>query len=52
MPAIKKTFTKEVSFNQEISEIRSNKASVPRTLRKWRDNHPNGFYSHKKSTSY
>ena len=52
MSAIKKTFTKEVSFNQEISEILSNKASVPRTLRKWRDNHPNGFYSHKKSTSY
>ena len=52
MAAIKKTFPREVSFNQEISEIRSNKASVPKTLRKWRDNHPNGFYSHKKSTSY
>lgn len=52
MPAIKKTFPREVSFNQEISEIRSNKYSVPRTLRKWRDNHTSGFYSNKKSTSY
>lgn len=52
MPAIKKTFSREVSFNQEISEICSNKASVPRALRKWRDNHPNAFYSNKKSTSY
>ena len=52
MPSIKKTFPREVSFNQEISEIRSNKSSVPRALRKWRENHPNGFYSNKKSTSY
>lgn len=52
MPAIKKTFTKEVSFSQEISEIRSNKASVPRTLRKWRDRHPNAFHSNKERTSY
>lgn len=52
MAAIKKTFPRQVSFNQEISEIRSNKVSVPRTLRKWRENHPNGFYSNKKSTSY
>ena len=49
MAAIKKTFPREVSFNPEI---RSNKASVPRALRKWRDNHPNAFYSNKKSTSY
>lgn len=52
MAAIKKTFPREVSFNQEISEIRSNKYSVPRALRKWRDNHPNDFYFNKKSTSY
>ena len=52
MAAIKKTFPREVSFNEDISEIRSNTASVPRALRKWRDNHPNAFYSNKKSTSY
>ncbi len=34
MAAIKKTFPREVSFNQEISEIRSNKSSVSRALRK------------------
>ena len=52
MAAIKKTFPREVSFNQEISEIRSNKASVHRALSKLRYNHPNSFYSNKKSTSY